>query len=215
MILFLFSELLFYNLSYGFIHAGKLIMEKKDTVMNNDTLICLMSVLTSNPSLSFLFKINDTLISITDKNIRPLYFERIIHEGRFNLHERIKFDRERGKIIYNTGEEFPLPKDNVFDILSVYYYLRSLRLSPSCTTDIFVHVSKKTEKYRIFVSEVSGVKVKDKYYECYKITPILINGKDHGKLMISYTTRDDRKLPVLLIAKLGIGSIKGELEKWE
>ncbi len=210
MILFIFCEILDYDLYYGFIYAGRMRMEKKDTVIDNDSMFLLTSVITSNPALSWLYKINDTLISVTDRNMKPFVFERRIHEKNFTLREKIFFDYEKRKIVYATGEEFPLPEDT-YDILSIYYYMRTYGFSYTDTEEVFIHVSKRTEKYRMIKEDAGELKVKNRRYQCFKIKPVVLNSKkSKGRLMVSYITKKS-KLPVLLVANMGIGSLRGIL----
>lgn len=206
-------ETLKYSVKYGFINAGKLTLTAKDTIIGKDTLLLLSSSLNSNPALKIFFTVNDTLKALVQKRgFKPLFFERHIHETNYEKHEKVKFDYASSKIIYDDGSEYPLI-EGVFDLLSVYYYFRMLKLRPKDRFEIFILSGRKIEAYTIQVEEAHKIKTPLGEFECIKIIPRPKNKSKSPNLMTAYLTKDEKKLPVLLHMQLPLGYLKAILEE--
>ena len=139
------GERLDYNAQYKFLNIGWMTMEIKDTLTyEGQPCLTIVSILASNPGLHFLFSLNDTITAITTcDSLLPLYVEENLHEGKFTAHTRQVFDQAGGTVVYDDSLTLPIPTPTR-DLLSFWYYLRTIPLKVGTSIPINVHKSKKT-----------------------------------------------------------------------
>lgn len=183
----------------------------------------------TRPWADKIFQVRDTLKTvIRTSDLRPLSYSKLTHE-------KGKYKRDDIKYTYNgnttTGavRRFRPDKDKggmkvteksfsasgpVFDMLSVFYYLRSLdfdQLSKNkiYTATIFSGSQKETVKIRSLGLET--IKLKDKSsHQAYHIRFNFTRdgGKKSSDDMDIWISTDSRRIPLYLTGKLPIGEIR-------
>ncbi|MFT6324854.1 MAG: hypothetical protein ACJAWO_002422, partial [Halieaceae bacterium] len=102
------------------------------------------------------------------------------------------------------------------DLISAYYYARSIDIDHYKVGDILTFnafVDGIVEAVRIRYIGKETIEIKSGKYRCFKFQPVVIEGRvfsDEEDLMV-YISDDKNKIPVLIEAKVIVGSVKLEL----
>jgi hypothetical protein len=215
MILLLFAlcftvgEKLNYVGKFSFLTLGSMTLEIKDTLTYDDAeCYHLFSTITSNPALRFLFSLNDTMEVYTKMdNLLPLFYEEKIHEGGYSNHARLSFDHESRSVVYNDSMEHNLLEGSR-DLISFWYYLRTIVLDVGDTIPVNIHESEKNYEIACFVEKKERIKSPLGEFNTILVSP-QTEGKgifgSGGGMSIWYSD-DDARYPVQIKVKMKIGS---------
>ena len=138
-----------------------------------------------------------------------------LREGTYRKTVEIDFDHDAGMARYQDGREFEIP-GGVHDVLSAFYFVRTLDLEVG--TDVFLsaHSSRETYDLRVIVHDREEVTIGLGTFDCFVIQPVMVGEgifKHEGDLMI-YLTADERRMPVLVKSELPVGSVSVELQEF-
>lgn len=222
------NETLSYVISYkwGLIHkdAGDATL----TLRNNGNVYNIILTARSKPWADNFYKVRDTLkTSVRVADLKPISYSKITHEkGEYKLDE-ISFShsdsgttgvakRHRKKDSkWNVTEKSFSATGPVFDMLSVFYYLRQLNFATldknkSYTATIFSGRQKEILKIRYI--GIEKIKLKDKsernaYHIRFNFTRD--GGKKSSDDMDIWISTDGRHIPLYLTAKLPVGEVRG------
>jgi hypothetical protein len=213
---FMVGERFVFDINYGFVTAGRAVMEIPDYEYYKERksyhVECRVNSL---PFFSTFYKVDDKYSSLIDvEGIYPWKFEQHIREGGYKRDFIAEFDHFNGKVVTNKGTYNIKPF--VFDIISAFYYTRTLDFANKKAGDQ-IHL----ENFYKDTTHILDVKFKGRQivevdageFRCIIIEPIIREGslfKNEGTLFI-WLTDDDRKIPVKIESKILIGSIKVEL----
>ena len=123
------GEKLEYIAKYSFLTIGSMTLEIKDMLVH-EGFDCyhFSSVITSNPSLKFLFSLNDTVeVYSRIPDLLPISYLEKINEGKYHAASRLFFDHDSLIVVYNDSLHVDLLADSR-DLLSFWYYLRTIDL---------------------------------------------------------------------------------------
>ncbi|MCX8010678.1 MAG: DUF3108 domain-containing protein, partial [Ignavibacteria bacterium] len=115
--------------------------------------------------------------------------------------------------------EYEIPK-YVHDIVSAFYYVRTLDLSKYKTGDklqLKNFYKNKTYDLDVLFRGKEIVEVPAGKFKCITVEPLVKEGglfKSEGSILI-WITDDEAKIPVKVKTKVIIGSIDGELTQYE
>jgi len=189
------------------------------TVVARDGHLCywLRSLAFSSGLVGQIYPVNDTFESFMDADsFFPLYFRKGVREGKYRDKYQIKFDQTNHRAIKNEGkgydvETFPLHK--VQDILSAFYYVRTLEFEPGDTIPLPYHDNGGDYPIIIIVHRREQVKVPAGKFDCLVIEPVVAAEglfKKKGKMWV-WLTDDKRKMPVKMVSKIPVGSVQAVL----
>jgi hypothetical protein len=166
---------------------------------------------------NWFFKVDDRFESYADEeSIIPYHFIRRTREGGFRYEDDIDFDQEN-HIAKSRRAEKPVPP-NVKDIVSAFYYMRTIDFSNAVAGDEFyldfylddsAYVSKIIFEGREIVETSMGK------FRCLKFRPMVAQGEifQEPYPMTLWVTDDRNKAPVLGKSAVIVGSVKIELVK--
>ncbi|MDE7074030.1 MAG: DUF3108 domain-containing protein [Odoribacter sp.] len=183
---------------------------------------------TSLPSWDWMFTLRDTLVSHHDpQTFYPYAFSRMAHEGSYHktfdyvfhypdslvygdIHRIGRFRRQ------DTVKLLP----DTYDMLSVAWKARELDFDSYRKGELIpirILIDSKIYDLHIRYQGTDRVKVAGRKRECYVFSPLLVEGDvfKGGENMKVWVSRDEYRLPVMVEAKILVGSVKGILEPAE
>jgi len=183
----------------------------------------------SHKGYDWFFKVRDSYETYMDKEtLQPLWFERKTSEGGYNAHEVYLFEPSRKKVFsFTETSKQPFKRDTLvyvpcsFDVLSLIYYARNIDFSDMQVRDtIPVIVLIDNEYYNIYIRYLGKEAVETRNgekYQCLKFSAFLVEGTifKGGEDLYVWVTDDKNRVPILVEAKILVGSVKAYLAKAE
>ncbi|TAD98650.1 MAG: DUF3108 domain-containing protein [Bacteroidetes bacterium] len=220
------GEFLTYLVHYSFVNAGEatVFMDKDLHTINNRACYKVDIVGRSIGMLSMTYKINDLWQSFIDTGaIIPQKFHRNIQENNYRKKETVIFDhlKKTSVLTHKTFDdpevkkEYPIPM-NVQDMVSGYYYLRTLDFANLKVGDtLSVDGYLEGQIYDFKIRFVGREKLRTEFGKIRTaiISPILpetqlFKGRDALKVWIS---DDENRVPIKIQAELFVGAIELDL----
>jgi len=216
---FTIGERLVYDVGYSFITAGEAVFSIPaiETIHGRECYQVLFTV-TSTPTFSFFYKVDDRYETILDKNgIFPWRFTQRIREGKYKNDFSAQFDQLNNVATTNAGT-YPIPP-YVHDVVSAMFYARTLDYS-KCRPGEKIRLENffKDTTYQLAVKFLGfqQISVDAGTFNCVLIEPMIMEGglfKSEGRIII-WMTNDERKIPVKVSTKVVVGSIDAELREY-
>lgn len=216
-----YGERLDYKVGYKFITAGtgSLQISSKPQYRNGREVYNIQFEVRSLESLDFLYKVRDGFSSLLDvSGIFPWEFNQKVREGNYKRDSKATFDQINNKAIVGD-KSYPVPA-YVHDILSAFYFVRTLDLSSM----------KKGETFYLknFFEDTTftlGVRIQGKNvcevdagtFNCIVVEPLVVQGglfQSEGSIYI-WLTDDERKMPVKVATKIPIGFVEAKLTSYK
>jgi hypothetical protein len=170
--------------------------------------------------VSAFYKVRDFVQSQVDaRGLYPLVFEQQILEGRYKTARWTVYDHVNNRV---WDFRKPEPYDSVarfsHDYVSLLCYLRTLPLAVGDTFSIecFVHGKDYPVFFRVRHRET--VKVDAGTFKCLMLEPRMVGegrGFTRKDQMAIWVTDDKYHMPVLIKAKVKIGSLSAKLLRYE
>jgi len=215
------GEFLKYKVSYGLINAGFATLQIDEIEKNSKTLFHVDGKGWTVGVLDFFFRIEDNYQTYFDKKtLQPQHFIRKINEGGYTKNKEIFFDYQNHQAIVkdhknNTEKSFFI-QNNVNDMLSVLYLLRSMNLKDLKQNEIFSINMFFDEKMININLEYKGKDIINTKFGKVKtivIKPQVEVGRifKENESVTIWLSDDDNKIPIRIKANVLVGSIKAEL----
>ncbi|PIU45704.1 MAG: DUF3108 domain-containing protein [Ignavibacteriales bacterium CG07_land_8_20_14_0_80_59_12] len=213
------GEKLSFDVKFGFVKAGEAslaIPEVRD--MQGTGAFRVVFRVNSTSAFSWVFRVEDRYETFVDTSgIFSWRFEQHIREGGYRRDFSADFDQVNHKA-YTTGGTYPIPPF-VQDIMSSFYYVRTLDFSKSKPGDRF-HMENfyKDTTYALDVKFLGRETVRTGAgtFRCAVVEPMVREGglfKSEGRIIV-YLSDDERKIPVKVSTQVVIGSIDGVLREY-
>ncbi len=216
------GERLDYVLHYGIVNAGvaTLTVKESEHKIYGRDLLHIVGTGRSVGAFNWFFKVRDRYETYIDQEgIFPWVFVRRVNEGGFIINQDYKFFQHQKKVDNGKGEEYPTP-EYVQDMLSAFYYGRTINFDTAKIGDIFVipsFVDNEVWPLRIKYVGKETIGVRSGKYRCMRFVPVVQEGrifKDEEDLSV-WITDDKNRIPVLAKASVLVGSIKMELTDFD
>jgi len=211
------GERLVFSIDYGPVNAGEGTLEVRGfTRTDGHDCYVIESRAQSNRFFSAFYMVRDKVVSHMDaRRLFSRYFMKRLREGDYRKNVEIRFDHETGKAHYADGRTFDT-MPGIHDVLSAFYYVRTLPLEPGRTWHVRTHSSRKDYPLEVIVHGRERVRVPAGEFDCLVVEPV-IQGEGlfqhEGKLTI-WLTDDERRMPVLMKTKVKVGSIDASLKEY-
>lgn len=215
------GEWLQYKMSYsGFLKAGTAQLELKETYLEGNSVFHAKGYGETSAFIGWFFKVKDTYESFFDsqKNI-PYLFKRDVNEGGYIIKRDTRFN-QKTKIArvedykYNTVKEVPF--DNVQDMISAFYYLRTINIDTIKRGDeikLDLFFDSKTFPFKLLFLGNETIKTKFGKIKTMKLRPIVQSGRvfKESESITLWVTADQNKIPIKIKASLAVGTLRVEL----
>lgn len=221
------------NLKFNLYYQWGLIWKKaaiatlttQETIYQSNTALKLRMAARTTSFFDNFVKVRDTLVSLTTPRLQPLFYTKITHEGSYHGKDELFYTYTNGKVstrartfrdgIQRDDTTFLHNGNPVFDMMSIFYYIRTLDIASmkkNQTIPIVIVSGNRPFNIKVTYQGVVDMKTpQDQVYPTYKLTIVfehLKKNKIEREVMEFWMSRDDRRLPMQLAAKLPIGSLK-------
>lgn len=212
------GEKLEYLAHYGMLNAGIATVEISNGIhyINGEKSTKVVGKGYSTGTFDFFFKVRDSYVTyMNTETLEPYRFVRHVDEGGFVFDQEYNFDHESQIVTTEKQDTVHVPL-GIQDLVSAYYYARSIDLDHYNVGDVLsfkAFVDGKVEPIRIKYIGKETIKIKSGKYRCFKFQPIVQSGRvfnDPDDLVV-YISDDKNRIPVLIEAKVIVGSVKLEL----
>lgn len=216
------GEKLTYRLHYGFVDAGEATVEILSTNYKPEGRETwhIVGKGRSLGAFSWFFKVKDRYESYIDaKGIVPWKFVRRIEEGGYKKSQDYVYHQDKLTVDNGEGKMYEIPA-NTQDMISAFYYARTLDFSNAAEGDIFtVKTFMDDEMFDLNIKYLGKetINLRKGKFKCLKFVPVVQEGrifKSSEDLQV-WITDDANKIPILAKADLLVGSIKMEVVKYE
>lgn len=219
------GEWLRYEMSYsGFLTAGKTILEVKEDVLNGKSVLRSSGKGWTTGIIKWFFKVNDKYDSFFDKDsIKPYLFKRDIDENGYKIKRNTRFNyySQNAEVKdFIKKKDSIIGFDNVQDVLSAFYYLRSKDLSQlqkneAVSINVFLDYKIYPFKLRFLGEEILDTKFGKVSSLVFR--PVVQSGRvfKAEESVTIWVTNDDNKVPIKMEAELSVGSLRAELEAYK
>jgi len=214
------GEKLKYRMHYGFINAGEVIIQILDEnkQIGGRNTFRAVGIGYTNSTFDWFFKVRDRFESYIDEEAMvPWLFIRRCNEGGYIINQNQIYNHYKNTVD-SDGKILDIP-DNIQDMVSAFYYARTIDFSNAKEGDIF--------EFQCFVdNEVWPMKIKYIGREtiksdigkirCIKFRPVVQKGRVFKKEedMTVYISDDKNKIPIRAEAKILVGSIKMDITEY-
>jgi len=211
------GERLVFSINYGAVNAGEGVLEiTRMEEFQGHRCYRVESTASSNRFFSGFYRVRDKVVSyIDEEGLFSRYFMKRLREGSYRKTVEIEFDHTAAVARYHDGREFETVA-GVHDVLSGFYFVRTLDLEVGRDVFLSAHSSRETYDLRVIVHSRQTVETGLGSFDCFVIQPVMVGEgifKHEGDLMI-YLTADERRIPVLVKSELPVGSVSVELSEY-
>jgi Protein of unknown function (DUF3108) len=211
------GEKLTYRVHYGFIDAvvATLEIKEENKKFGERSTLHIVGSGRSKGSFDFFFKVIDRYESYMDEAaLMPWYFIRRVDEGGYKTTQDYSFNNYKKTV--NTGSKTVAVQEYTQDMISGFYYARTLDLSAAKKDQLFtVPTIVDGEMFNLQIKFKGKEFVKTKFgkIRCLKFVPVLQKGRIFKKeedLQV-WLSDDKNHIPIYAKADILFGSIKLDL----
>lgn len=219
----------YYNWQFVWLNAGTAEFYINDTLVNGVPAYHFKSLGASLNSYDWFFKVRERFESIAKKeSLAPLWFIRESYEGGYKVFNRYSFSYSNSKLVIDSYTSNRPYKQNtftidkpIFDVLTAIYYCRTIdfkRLNKGDLVPLTMAVDDGV--YNLYIRYLGPENIKHRNgnsYDTYKFSVKLVEGTifKGGEDMIVWVSRDEKKIPIVVEAKILIGSVMAYLLEYK
>jgi len=213
------GEVLEYRLKYGFITAAEATIKVQDSDLKFDGQPTYKLVVDARTSGSFdvFYKIRDHYDSYIDKTtLLPYFYQENIKEGGYKRKDKARFTQSQKKVVSNRGT-FTTPTTQTFDLVSAYYFARSLDVSKLKIGESFklnYFLGEEINQLQIQYVGKEVVESKLGSVRCLKFSPSIQPGRIFRKdsRLYLWITDDGNRVPVKAQVEILVGTVTMEIK---
>lgn len=216
------GEVLTYKLRYGIITAAEATIKVLPTDLKFDGKSTYRLSVDSRTSGTFdiFYKIRDRYDSYIDKvTLTPYFYQEDIREASYRRQDKARFHQDTKKVVANKGS-LNTPTTQTFDLVSAYYFARSLDVSKLKLNDSFklnYFLGDEISQLEIQYVGKETIKTKLGTISCLKFSPSINPGrifKKDSKLYL-WITDDGNRVPVKAQVEILVGAVTLEIKSAE
>ncbi len=204
------GERLEFSIRWGVIRAGVGTLEVRDSLsLGGRETFRIVHTARSARFFDPFYRVRNRAESFIDSEfLHTVRFERIIREGSYSKDSVIIYDHEYGAA-YEDGERFEI-SPGVHDVLSAFYYLRTMDLEVGESYEFEVGSDKKIWPLKVEVTGREKIRVPAGEFNALVVEPRLeedegiFKQEDDVRIWVS---DDERKIPLLIRSSIKVGSV--------
>ncbi len=212
----------YYNWGFIWLNAGDVLFSVDNAKRQNEPVYQLKAIGTTKRGYDMFFKVRDTFEVFVDTlSIKPLEFRQITNEGSYTADHHYIFNKEKREVytkISRAGgqyeEKIQKWPDCTFDLLSIIYQARNLDFTKyKIDEKIPISLIVDGEVFNLYIRYLGKEVAKNREgrkFNCLKFSPLLVEGTifKSGEDMTVWVTDDNNRVPIVVEAKILIGSVK-------
>ena len=211
-------EKLSYSLYWFGIHVGNAELEALD----RSGKLIIKSQVHSTPAISAFYKVDDHSESMVVNGV-PVNFRIKQQEGKYRSDKETVFDPDKKHVTFfdyikGTKDDYPIQSDELWDLISGFYYLRTQPFEVGKTIYIDIFDSNKFFQAEVNVIGKERIELSEtNILDTVKVKPVLKSEglfQNKGDILI-WLTDDDNKTPVKVETKIPIGKVVAILKSLE
>jgi hypothetical protein len=212
----------YYNWGFVWINAGAVTFEVDESEWKGEPAWQLRAYGNTYKAYDIFFRVRDSFDVWVDPNtLKPFEFHRRTNEGSYQAHHHYIFDHERRVVNASISKRGNAYRDTVFkwpscsfDLLSMVYQARNIDFSKyEIDEKIPINLIVDGEVHELYIRYHGRETVKDRSgreFRCLKFSPLLVEGTifEEGEKMSVWVTDDKSRIPIVVEAKILVGSVK-------
>ena len=170
-----------------------------------------------------IYPMRDTLKSTLNSSYKPVKYQKLTHENGYDAVDIVDFSYSGGKthgkcVRYRPRKEPQCitlqATGEAYDMLSIFYFLRRLKFDSMRKNTFYsstIFSGKEKEKLAIKYLGLKSIKLFDgSQHNAHHVsfTFTTDNGKQSSDAITAYLSTDEQHIPLLLIGKLPVGSVR-------
>lgn len=212
------KEKLHFDIYWLGVYVGKAVLE----AVNDNGNVKITSQVHSAPVISAFYKVEDYAESRVTNGM-PALFKIKQRAGRKRSDKETFFDINNKKVthinhIKGTKDEHVINAENLWDVMSGFYYLRTQELNVGETVYINIFDSNKFYKAEVQILRKDKIKLTDeKEVDAVVVKPVLKSEglfENKGNITV-WLSDDDMRVPLRLETEVSIGRVVAELKTME
>lgn len=230
---FIPGEKITYEVAYNWgligVDAGEVYFKVDSAKMGGKELYHFKSYGESYRFYDWFYKVRDNFESIVDPvSFYPKWFSRRTSEGGFEVNNEYTWNPDNNRIFSSTkNSKQELKTDSIainnctFDVLSAIYFARNINFEILEKNDsVPINFIIDGDIYQLFIKYLEEEKVENRdgnIYNCIKFNAQVAAGTifNENEDITVWVTNDKNRIPILVEAKILIGSIKAYIIKHE
>lgn len=220
---------IYYNWGFIWLNAGWAQFEIRDTTYKNQQAYHLYTIGSTHPGYDWFFKVRDTYESIVEtEEYRPYWFRCNTHEGSFWDKEEVVFNYTDSIAITKTenakkafGIDTIKIDRQITDLVSAIYICRSIDFSDiKINEQVPIPVIVGNKLYNLHFRYLGKEEIADRNeqkHKCRKFAVMMVSGTifSGGEDLTAWMSDDEKCIPILVQAKITVGSIMAYLSNYE
>ncbi len=212
----------YYNWKFIWLNAGKVTFSVTKSDWKGNPAFLLSSIGVTHRGYDKFYRVRDTFeVYVDPLTIQPFEFRQITNEGSFSAKHHYVFNKTNKTIRTEISRDGgPLETkfldwpDCTFDLLSMVYQARNIDFNKYKKGDkIPIRMIIDGELHNLYIRYLGLETIKNrdgKWYRCLKFSPLLVKGTifESGEGMTVWVTDDLNRLPIIVEAKILVGSVK-------
>ncbi|WP_010421818.1 DUF3108 domain-containing protein [Anaerophaga thermohalophila] len=212
----------YYNWGFIWINAGIVTFGVEKDIWEGKPTWHMKAYGSTYKAYDLLFKVRDSFeVWVDPHSLQPLEFHRKTNEGSYKAHFHYLFDQDERVVRASISKRERPYRDTTFtwpecsyDLLSMVYQARNIDFSKyEINEKIPIKLIVDGEVYDLYIRYRGKEVIKDRSgrkFRCLKFSPLLVEGTifEEGEDMTVWVTDDDSRIPIIVEAKILVGSVK-------
>jgi len=216
------GEILKYKLKYGFVTAAEATIKvlASDLKFDNKSTYRLVVDAETSGTFDIFYKVRDHYDSYIDKSdLTPYFYQENIREASYRRTDKARFYQDAKKVVANSGT-FTTPTTQTFDLVSAYYFARSLDISKLKIGDEFkLNYFLGDEISQLEITYIGKETITSKLgtIRCLKFSPSIKPGRIFRKdsKLYLWITDDGNRVPIKAEVEILFGAVTLEIKSAE
>lgn len=213
-----------FRIHFGMLNAGYATLKLKNDKWEGQEVFHAIGKGWTTGAAKMFYVVNDTYESYFRKDVvKPVFHKRRVDEDGYLIQRDKYFNHENHTVtvddlIKKTKNTYSI--QDVQDMVSAFYYLRSLDISkikPGDEIAVTLFFDGESYPFKLRFLERETIRTKFGKIKSWKIQPLVQKGRvfESQESLTLWVTDDANKIPIRIKASLVVGSLKADLDDYK